>query len=108
MSYANDPNRVGETIRVQIGGHPLRGTVTERLAARLDALEPVVQRLLANEAKLIADALTTEQRIALLVGQDLALRADLEQLDREVDLRECARPWSRGLMGRIGWLLTGR
>jgi hypothetical protein len=104
------------------------GSVTERLTARLDDLEPVVDRLLQNEAKLIADALTVDARI----GEERTHRLKLAQEQRgyvdneDRQLRQtCQERWnetgathkrigvhqafvSRGFWSRLNWLLTGR
>lgn len=91
-----------------------RGSVTERLSARLDALEPVVQRLLANEAKLIADAVTMDQRVKLLVDYATGLQADMRQSERSLRLAQGATFNSlvefcgRSRWQRLRWLLTGR
>jgi hypothetical protein len=72
------------------------GSVTERLSARLDDIEPVVERLLANEAKLIADALTVDARVSSLTQQQGATFNSLAEF--------CGRGWR----GRLRWLVTGR
>lgn len=71
-------------LQVMIPESRPRGTVTERLAARLGALEPVIARLLANEAKLIADSLTAQRDIRLLQDYANGLKADIALLERVV------------------------
>ena len=75
-----------------------QGSVTERLSARLDEIEPVVGRLLKNEAKLIADALAMEARVRMAERGLSALAAVNGRLDFI----------SRSFWQRLRWLVTGK
>jgi hypothetical protein len=82
------------------------GSVTERLSARLDDLEPVVERLLANEAKLIADALTVDARVT----QAEQWSQERWESDGATHKRlgDQHRAFvSRSFMARLRWLVRG-
>lgn len=64
-------------------------SVTERLAARLDAIEPVVGRLAQNKAKLIADSLSLTRQ-------------------QGATFNSLAEFCGRSFLQRLRWLLTGR
>ena len=82
------------------------GSVTERLSARLDEIDPVIGRMLKNEAKLIADALTT----AGDVEYALKLARDGWDLLREHERRIDGHSMFVGasFWQRLRWLVTGK
>ncbi|HMF58846.1 MAG TPA: hypothetical protein VK595_00660 [Vicinamibacterales bacterium] len=101
------------------------GSVTERLSARLDEIDPVVGRLLKNEAKLIADALSiavTLDELRTRIGDECTHRLKLAQEQRAyVDyenqkLRQLqgatfnslAEFCGRSFLQRLRWLVTGK
>lgn len=67
-----DPFRVGKVVQVSMPERfrhdRVTGSVTERLAARLDEVEAVQARMLRNEAKLIADSVTMDARLAQVLA----------------------------------------
>jgi hypothetical protein len=82
-----------------------RGTVSERHARRLEALDAVVDRLLKNEAKLIADSITASVNLAHVEVLLAQVKQELEML------REHYVDWRRDqstFWGRLRWLLLGR
>ena len=91
------------------------GSVTERLSDRLDDLEPIVERLLANEAKLIADSVRHRDDWRAHDTRFMAVDAAIHQLrtqhrvcnaeDRLASLeifRTCGTFWQR-----LRWLVVG-
>lgn len=106
-------NRAYDT-RIAIERLRLGGSVSERHAARIAELEAVVGRLLANEAKLIADSVTMDRQMLQVLDCISALREDAEQAER--DLRQAdiatftafATFRSLSFWGRVRWVLTGR
>lgn len=81
------------------------GSVTERLSARLDEIDPVIGRMLKNEAKLIADALRTESRFQ---EHDMELsQIQHEWADHERRLDRFALFASATFWQRLRWLVTG-
>lgn len=83
-----------------------QGSVTERLSARLDDIEPVIGRLLKNEAKLIADALTTAARVQAH-DEELGEHAQ-DWMEHEQRLDRLAVFTYASFLQRLRWLVTGR
>jgi hypothetical protein len=89
-----------------------RGTVSERHERRIVDLEAVTARLLTNEAKLIADAVTAQRALALALELIESLRAEDKRIERDMDdlgARVAPLPLPSGTFwGRLRWLALGR
>jgi hypothetical protein len=90
------------------------GSVTERLSARLDEVEAIQARTLANEAKLIADSVTMDATVAQVRRDAAAQAAYVER--RWLDAGRYTATVSgehvafvhRTFWGRLRWLVRGR
>ena len=82
------------------------GSVTERLSARLDDIDPAIGRMLKNEAKLIADALTTAARVQAH-DEELSQHAH-DWMEHERRLDRHGMFISASFFQRLRWLVTGR
>jgi ABC-type phosphate transport system auxiliary subunit len=93
------------------------GTVTERLAARLNDVEPVVVRLIDQDGQLLAAGRQLTTRVETLEDQIQALTAETERLSAllsqhgrgvmvlRVDVDHAREPRAWSLWSRLRWLV---
>jgi hypothetical protein len=103
-----------DRVKTQYDARQLRGSVTERLSARVEALEATVGRLLANEAKLIADSIAQGQQAVFLADRasgiedgcqerwDTQSRTNVRIHQRHADFADMS------LWQRLRWLALGK
>jgi hypothetical protein len=114
MGRLGEPVRDYGVPRVAQPERHLRGSVSERLSARVAELEAVTARLLANEAKLIADSVTQDRLLGLLEcsleesideHRDVARRLTVMQ---GATFNSLAEFCGRSFWHRLRWLALGK